>query len=79
MIKKPKRRLLAGSVKAEEREKKRGFKLTEVQDRGGRTGHFRWRGMETETKQRQDINQGNATAWQTVNDTIRKQNKRERN
>lgn len=33
--------------------------------------------METETKQRQDINQGNATAWQTANDTTRKQNKRE--
>ncbi len=31
--------------------------------------------METETKQRQDINQGNATAWQTANDTTRKQNK----
>lgn len=39
---------------------------------------FRWRGMETETKQRQDINQGNATAWQTANNTTRKQkNKRE--
>lgn len=33
--------------------------------------------METETKQRQDINQGNATAWQTANNTTRKQNKRE--
>lgn len=33
--------------------------------------------METETKQRQDINQGNATVWQTANDTTRKQNKRE--
>lgn len=39
-------------------------------------GHFRWRGMETETKQRQDINQGNATAWQTANDTTRKRNKK---
>lgn len=33
--------------------------------------------METETKQRRDINQGNATAWRTANDTTRKQNKRE--
>lgn len=34
--------------------------------------------METETKQRQDINQGNATAWQTANNTTRKRkNKRE--
>lgn len=57
--------------------KERFEELTEVRDRGGRAGHFRWRGMETETKQRQDINQGNATAWQTANDTTRKQNKRE--
>jgi len=33
--------------------------------------------METETKQRRDINQGNATEMQTANDTTRKQNKRE--
>lgn len=39
--------------------------MTEGRGRG-RAGHFRWRGMETETKQRQDINQGNATAWQTI-------------
>lgn len=52
--------------------------LTEVRDGGGRAGLFIWRGMETETKQRQDINQGNATAWQTANDTTRKQ-KRKRN
>lgn len=32
--------------------------------------------METETKQRQDINQGNATAWKTANNTTRKQNKK---
>lgn len=52
--------------------------LTEVRDGGGERGFFIWRGMETETKQRQDINQGNATAWQTANDTTRKQ-KRNRN
>lgn len=52
--------------------------LTEVRKRRGRAGHFIWRGMETETKQRQDINQGNATEWQTANDTTRKQ-KRNRN
>lgn len=47
--------------------------------RGAEQGFFfRWRGMETETKQRQDINQGNATAWQTANNTTRKRkNKRE--
>lgn len=44
-------------------------------DGGREQGGFRWRGMETETKQRQDINQGNATAWQTANDTTRKQKK----
>lgn len=59
------------------RGKKRIKELTEVRNRGGRAGHFRWIGMETETKQRQDINQGNATAWQTANDTTRKRNKRE--
>lgn len=51
--------------------------MTKGGDRRGRAGHFRWRGMETETKQRQDINQGNATAWKTANNTTRKQNKRE--
>lgn len=49
--------------------------MTEGRDRGGRVGHFRWRGMETETKQRQDINQGNATAWPTANDTTRNKTK----
>lgn len=46
--------------------------------RGAEQGCFRWRGMETETKQRQDINQGNATAWQTANDTTRKQKNKKR-
>lgn len=50
--------------------------MTEVRDGGGRAGYFRWKGMETETKQRQDINQDNATAWRTANDTTRKQNKK---
>lgn len=41
-------------------ENDRTEEVTEGRDRRGRAGHFRWRGMETETKQRQDINQGNA-------------------